>query len=109
VLATRPNSRASPSTTSHTGAPLSDISVLRGGLDAARLTFAVPPIVAELETTDFGAASPRHLVTRRVGVQVVVRGRIGTTPDTGNVTLPAVPLELPIVLIPAPLGCGPPP
>ena len=53
-------------------------------------------------STDFNDALANLPVERTVGVQVVIRGRIGTTVDTGDVTIPAVPLELPIVAIPLP-------
>jgi hypothetical protein len=84
------------------GNALTDVAVLDGGLNADRLTFAVPPIVTDLMSTDFNDALANLPVERTIGVQVVIRGRIGTSVDTGDVTIPAVPLELPIVAIPLP-------
>lgn len=85
-----------------TSTALADFSVLGGGLNADRLTFAVPPIVTELTATDFDAALAQVPAARRIGVQVVVRGRIGVTADTGDVTVPAQPLEVPLFPIPVP-------
>jgi hypothetical protein len=85
-----------------TGDSVSEISILDGGLDADRLTFAVPPLTTELLTTDFGDALDKVSVARRIGVQAVVRGRIGTTTDTGDVSVPAAPLELQLIPIPLP-------
>ena len=89
------------------GNVLQDVAVLGGALDAQSVTVALPPMLTELTTTDFDlAALP---VVRRLGVQLVVRGRVGTTVDTGEITLPEdgagqplPPLEVPIVPIPLP-------
>lgn len=85
-----------------TNAPLADFAVVGGGLNADRLTFAVPPIIGELTSPDFDTTLAQEAVARSLGVQVVVRGRIGTTADTGDVTVPAQPLALPLLPIPVP-------
>lgn len=85
-----------------TGMELSDVAVIGGALDASAVTIVIPPMFTELTSTDFTADLAAVPVTRRLGVQIVVRGRIGTTQDTGPVTLPAAPLELQIVPIPLP-------
>lgn len=84
------------------GAELADVAVVGGALDAPAVSIAVPPLFTELTSPDFGAALNDVPVTRRLGVQIVVRGRIGTTEDTGEITLPPAPLALQIVPIPLP-------
>lgn len=83
---------------------LADFAVVGGALDADRLTFAVPPVVTELTSTDFNAAltDEEAAPVRRIGVQVLVRGRIGTTVDTGFFRVPVPPLELPFFPVPIP-------
>lgn len=85
-----------------TGTELSDVVIAGGALDAPAITIIVPPLVTELTTADFAAALQSVAESRRVGVQIVVRGRVGTIQDTGEVTLPPIPLELPIIPIPLP-------
>ncbi|MGH9363427.1 MAG: hypothetical protein ACRD2T_16075 [Thermoanaerobaculia bacterium] len=85
-----------------TGAPLGDVAVIGGALDASALTIVLPPVVTEMTVPDLGEALTAAPVTRRLGVQVVVRGRVGTTQDTGDVLIPAAPLELEIIPLPLP-------
>ncbi|HEX9940442.1 MAG TPA: hypothetical protein VGG03_00385, partial [Thermoanaerobaculia bacterium] len=85
-----------------TGAPLGDVAVIGGALDASAVTIVLPPLVTEMTVADFDAALTAVPVTRRLGVQVVVRGRVGTTQDTGDVLIPPQPLPLEIVPLPLP-------
>jgi hypothetical protein len=85
-----------------TGAPLGDVAVIGGALDASAVTIVLPPLVTEMNVADFEAALTTVPVTRRLGVQVVVRGRVGTTQDTGEVLIPPSPLQLEIIPLPLP-------
>ncbi|WP_328993666.1 hypothetical protein OG394_04880 [Kribbella sp. NBC_01245] len=69
------------------GNVLQDVAVVSGTLDAQAVTIALPPVLTELSTPNFDPAA--GTVARRLGVQLVVRGRVGTTLDTGEITLPA--------------------
>jgi hypothetical protein len=86
-----------------TGADLTGImAVLDGGTDADHLSFVLPPIVSELTTTDFSRAiGDDSDVAQKITVQLKVRGRMGTTVDTGHIEL-ASPIALDIVAIPLP-------
>lgn len=86
----------------NSGAELADVAVTGGALTAAAVTIVVPPVVAEMTTVDFNGELASLGVTRSIGVQLIVRGRIGTTFDTGEVELPGVPLRLDIIPIPLP-------
>lgn len=85
-----------------TGAPLGDVAVVGGALDASAVTVVLPPLVTEMTDANFDAALSAAPVTRRLGVQVVVRGRVGTTQDTGDVLVPPAPLQLEVVPLPLP-------
>ncbi|HEX9940632.1 MAG TPA: hypothetical protein VGG03_01345, partial [Thermoanaerobaculia bacterium] len=85
-----------------TGAPLGDVAVIGGALDASAVTIVLPPLVTEMTVADFDTALAAAPVTRRIGVQVVVRGRVGTTQDTGDVLIPPQPLPLEIIPLPLP-------
>ena len=65
-------------TDAQTGQPVGDVAVIEGGVAEASLTIVVPPLVTELTSTDFDAALSATPVTRRLGVQLGVRGRVGT-------------------------------
>lgn len=83
-----------------TGAPLGDVAVIGGALDASAVTIVLPPLVTEMEVADFDTALATVPVMRRLGVQVVVRGRVDTTRDTGDVLIPSSPLQLEIIPLP---------
>ena len=84
-----------------TNAPLGDVAVIGGARDASAITIVLPPLVTEMTVADFDAAlAAGTLMTRRLGVQLMVRGRVGTTQDTGEI--PAASLQLEIVPLPLP-------
>jgi hypothetical protein len=84
------------------GTLLGDFAVIGGALDASAVTIVLPPVVTDMKVANFDDALAATVVTRKLGVQLVVRGRVGTTQDTGDVVIPAVPLELEIVPLPLP-------
>jgi hypothetical protein len=85
-----------------TGAPLGDVAVAGGALDASAVTIVLPPVVTEMTVPDLDDALTAAPVTRRLGVQLKVRGRIGSAQDTGDILIPPSPLPLEIVPLPLP-------
>ncbi|HEX8142358.1 MAG TPA: hypothetical protein VF553_07165 [Pyrinomonadaceae bacterium] len=85
-----------------TGAKLGDVAVVGGAPDASAVTIALPPLVTEMTDANFDTALAKAPVTRRLGVQLEVRGRVGTTQDTGMILIPTTPLKLEIVPLPLP-------
>ncbi|MFE6848302.1 hypothetical protein [Streptomyces sp. NPDC057686] len=59
-------------------------------------------VTADFDPATFPFGSADLSRTRRIGIQIVIRGRVGGSQDTDEVTLPPVPLELEIVPIPLP-------
>ena len=89
-------------TDAETGEEVAEKAIVSGGLDAAAVTIVIPPVVTELTTADFSGALATAPATKRLGVQLAVRGRIGTTVDTGEILIPDTPLELELFPIPLP-------
>ncbi|HUR52323.1 MAG TPA: hypothetical protein VMZ11_09380 [Mycobacteriales bacterium] len=93
------------------GGQLGDAVITSGNLNLDNVSLVIPPVITELTTTDFtgslgdliaAAVSDPVQAARRIGVQLRVRGRIGSIEDTGWVLIPATPLVLPLVALPIP-------
>jgi hypothetical protein len=79
-----------------------DIAVVGGALNASSVTVVVPPLVTEATKADFAEALASVTPDHRLGIQLIVRGRVGNVQDTGEILIPPAPLELSIVPIPLP-------